>query len=485
MADRDLHVFHQFRPRQGEGSRWAHQIASDVPYDWDVCDDVLAPQGDEIDVLAGSSIKVSADPSFASAETENAVELFFVTSTPLDPNSDKAQLQGNNIDHGSKGSRRFQIQRAHIPDVTELLDVSDDPSPADHRVERLGPIDIDDSAHSVQDLVAPNVLWHEGSWLMIALSLTGETDAEVVVLRSTDRQSWKVLGALEVSPEAELPEGRPFAPRLVSLQDEATGKDHDVLFVTYPNADNSRESTGYVVGKLDGAKFAVTTPYTVLDFGHDFTRPRVISGDQPVMFGLVGAHPDFHEQWANCLSSPRFLTLLNGHIFQDVVGASRAVKGYSDRALIWTSQLDCSQGSVNVDILNKAGDRVTRITHDGSTVTLTRNEGDSVSAQLSESSSSTLTVFVDGPICEIFVDGGALSLTSAIPTDFKVDSLQAEVSGGAEIINSMLTVGQEIMRSSAGLDSPEDQERFIAEAIEADRAAAHGEVSEDSASAGC
>ena len=38
-----LHVFHQFRPRAAEGSRWAHQVASEATYDWDICDDVVVP----------------------------------------------------------------------------------------------------------------------------------------------------------------------------------------------------------------------------------------------------------------------------------------------------------------------------------------------------------------------------------------------------------------------------------------------------------
>ncbi|WP_312589013.1 hydrolase [Corynebacterium dentalis] len=477
VADGNLHVFHQFRPRADEGSRLAHQVASEVPYDWDVCDDVLTPAGNEVDVLAGSSVLLSADPQAAGPEDNNAVELFFVTSTPKSTGSASPDLLGNRIHHGDRGDRSFQIQRAYIPDVADMLDVSDDPTEADSRVERLGAIDIDDSAYPIEDLVTPNVLFHEGSWLMIALSLSGETDAEIVVLRSTDRQHWKVVGPLQIAGEANLPAVRPFSPRMVSMTDESTGEVRDVLFVTYPETSGSSESTGYVVGTLQEAEFTVSTAYTVLDHGHNFTRPRVISGDQPLLFGLVGAHPNLDSLWANCLTSPRYLSLVDGHVYQDIVGAPRAVKGYSDRAVIWTGQLDCTDGSVTADVVDKEGNALVHITHDQSSVSVTRGEDDTVTAQLGDTSSSSLAIFVDGPLCEVFVDGGATSLTSTIPEG--ATDVQVEVSGEASIINSMVTVGQELLLTRVGLDSPEAQERFMAEALVADREVAEGLFSED------
>lgn len=482
LADGNIHVFHQFRPRANEGARWAHQVASEVPYDWDVCDDVLIPEGDELDVLAGSTVPLNADPACA-PEHEHAVELFFVTSSADGTSNDNGELLGNRIHHGARGKRRFTVQRALVPDLSELLDVSDDPTPADPRVERLGPIEIDDSKYPLPgDLVTPSVIWHRDSWLMVALALDGETGAKIVKLRSSDRQHWRVEGALELSGNAELPSGRPFAPRIITLTDDATGERKDVLFITYAGDEgtDSHEVVGYVVGNLGGAHFEVTTPWTTFDFGHDFTRPRVVQADNPVIFGLVGAHPGHEGQWANCLSSPRFLSLVDGHLYQDIVGTPRAVKGYSDRALIWTGQLDTGKGEVSVDVLDKEGERIVRVSHDATSVTVTRGDNDSATATLQETDDSyTLTIFVDGPVCEVFVDGGATSLTSAVPAHRRVNDVDVTVSGGAEIINSMVTVGQDLLRSRAGLDAPEEQERFMAEALVADREVAEGLVDED------
>ncbi|MBC2681924.1 GH32 C-terminal domain-containing protein [Corynebacterium anserum] len=480
VVDGNLHVFHQFRPRAHEGSRWAHQVASEVPYDWDVCDDVLTPTDDELDVLAGSAVALSDDPN-CPEESRNSVELFFVTSAAKNSEDKNSRaLLGNRIPHGERGARSFTVQRALIPDLSELEDVSDDPSQADHRVERLGPISIDDSAYPVSDLVTPSVVWHRDSWLMIALSLEGDTEAQIVKLRSQDRQNWTVKGALKISDHSGMPSGRPFAPRLISLNDASTGEPRDVLFITYPGEDGeSHEVVGYLVGHLQDDHFEVTTPFTVFDYGHDYTRPRLAQASEPLIFGLVGAHPDYEGQWANCLSSPRFLSLVDGHLYQDIVGTPRAVKGYSDRALIWTGQLDTTSGKVCVDALDSDGHRLVRVSHDATSVTLTRDDNDTVTAKLKESDSSTLTVFVDGPVCEVFADGGATSLTSAIPARVPVADVDVTVTGGAKIINSMVTVGQELLRSRAGLDSPEEQERFMAEALVADREVAEGLIDEE------
>ena len=152
-------------------------------------------------------------------------------------------------------------------------------------------------------------------------------------------------------------------------------------------------------------------------------------------------------------------------------------RGYSDRAVIWTGQLDCTDGSVTADVVDKEGNALVRITHDQSSVSVNRGEDDTVTAQLGDTSSSSLAIFVDGPLCEVFVDGGATSFTSTIPEG--ATDVQVEVSGGASIINSMVTVGQELLLTRVGLDSPEAQERFMAEALVADREVAEGLFSED------
>ncbi|MDN6440304.1 MAG: hydrolase [Corynebacterium nuruki] len=456
-----LHVFHQFRPVPQAGARWAHQTATGIPYGWDVCDDIIAPRGDEADCLAGSAVVVD----------DSAVELFFVAT-----DGDLATA----LPHNRRGDRTFRIERALIPDLAEITaEISDDPSVVAPQVRRLGPVDIDDTAHPVGPLVTPSVIRRGTGWLMLALSLDDDEDAHIVVLTSPDRQSWTVDGPLDVVGRSDLPTGRPFAPRIVPLTDTATGEPRDVLFVTYP--DGSGETAGYLVGSLDGCRFTVSAPYQVLDHGLDFTRPRVTQSagqDAPVLVGLVGTFPTAAETeggtWANCLSVPRYLTLHDGHLYQDVRGLPRAVRSYTDRAAVLTAQLDVSHGSVTVTAVDEAGDVLLRVVHTGDAVTVTRPGPDGEmtrSAALADADSDTLTVLVDGPVCEVFADGGLVSLTSALPVQpdgHRFAGFRLDAADGARVLTSMESLGRGLERRLAALDDPAEQERLIHEAARAD-----------------
>lgn len=497
FAEGSMHVFHQFRPLPDEGSRWAHQVASEVAYDWDVCDDVLAPLGaaghpgdtsghapaeTELDVLAGSTII-----------TEAGYELFFVTSRPQESQAggategaeDGVEALETNIPHGTRGPRQFTIQRAVMDEIT-TTEVSDDPKVTDPRVKRLGPIDIDDSAHPVANLVTPCAIRHEDPtqpgtpWLMLALNLIGEHDAEILVLRSADRHHWRVLGPLSLPDAANVRPGRPFAPRIITMKDSGSGVERDVVFITYPGgAGESNEIAGYLVGNLQGAAFDVLSPYTPIDYGHDFTRPRLIPHTSPVMFGLVGAHPSLEGQWANCLSAPRYLSLVDGVLFQDIIGAPEAVQRFSDYAFIWSGQLDAAQGQVDIEVRDNSGQLVVAVSYREDAVTVTRLGVDSRTAPLTDADSDTLTIFVDGPVLEVFADGGATTLTSAIPAHSKIATVDVSTQGGAKILTSMQTHGQQLQRMHAGLHSPEDQEEFMAQAAAADRELAEGLFSDE------
>jgi sucrose-6-phosphate hydrolase SacC (GH32 family) len=455
-----LHVFHQFRPTPRSGARWAHQVATGIPYGWDVCDDIIAPQGDEADCLAGSSVVVD----------ENTVELFFVSTV-----GESAAV----LPHNRRGDRAFRIERAVITDLDEITeDISDDPSSVPDQVRRLGPVDIDDSSHPVGPLVTPSVIPRDDGWLMIALSLDTDEDAHIVVLTSPDRQAWTVVGPLEFDGQASVPAGRPFAPRIVPLTDITTDQDRDVLFITYPDDDGS-ESAGYIVGALDGSRFEVSTPFQVFDHGHDFTRPRVTQSpgsDAPVIVGLVGTFPTTAETsagtWANCLSVPRYLTLDGGHLYQDVRGLPRAVSSFTDRGAVLTAQLDVSRGSVTVDVVDASGDVLLRVTHTGDRVTVTRGTDggeETRGAALADADSDTLTVFIDGPVGEVFADGGLVSLTSALTTGRTIAGFRVDATDGARVLSSMESLGRSLQRRLASLDDPDEQERLIQEAVRADR----------------
>ncbi|RAV34859.1 hydrolase [Corynebacterium heidelbergense] len=454
VAGGAMHVFQQFRPTAHEGSRWGHQVASGAPYDWDIRDDVLAPrtQDGEVDVLAGSAIEVG--PS--------AAELFFVVATGARRGAEHSE---------EHGQRHFHIHRARMADVDAHCEISDDPKQVDPTVERLGPIDIEDSAHPIRNLVTPSVIPASEGWIMMALNLLADDDAEIVLLHSADRQHWVLSGVLDLPPEAGLPTARrPYAPRLARIEDQADGEVYDVVFLTFPGeAGEPEEIAGYVVGHVEGTHFSVRTPFTVLDYGHDFTRPRIIPAPSPLMLGLVGARPSGSGQWANCLSAPRFLSLVDGAIYQDIIGTPSAITGYSDHALLWTGQLDANGGRVDVTIRDAAGGQLVEVGYAAGEVSVTRGNGDSRTAPLAEADSDTLAVFVDGPVCEVFADGGAVSLTSAIPSGTHPAAVVVNTYGDAEVRTAMVTAGQQIQRAQAGLGSPDEHDAFLAAALQADR----------------
>ncbi len=436
MVNGALHIFHQFRPRPQAGSRWAHQYSPDLPFGWDVCDDVLAPTGDEIDVLAGSSVALPGT---------DTVELFFATTHAEHHHEGDGQdssstvdtsVLGNAIDHGVRGPRKFRIQRAKIEHISDAVECSDDPNHLQEGVERLGAITLHNGTNATIDvndlqLVTPSVIYSpedtERPWLMIALSLLDETAAEIVVLRSPDREHWDYLGPLDwntdafVGGEEDIPTGRPFAPRIIVMQDEETGQSQHVLFLTYPTEDSldgsaTGEVTGYVVGSLAGATFHVAQPFRVLDFGYDFTRPRVVQTDRPILFALVGAHPNEDDRWANCLSSPRYISLHNGEIHQRIEGAAKAVKHYSDHALLWNTAFDVSAGGeVVAEVKTDTGTCLLEVRCSPSEVRVTRNGDEPCVAPIDvQDTDGSLSIFVDGPLCEVFVNGGALTFTLAL-----------------------------------------------------------------------
>ena len=99
---------------------------------------------------------------------------------------------------------------------------------------------------------------------------------------------------------------------------------------------------------------------------------------------------------------------------------------------------------------------------------MSRTDGQTVSAPLDDADSDTLAIFIDGPVCEVFADGGSVTLTSAILSDQPASSIDVKAVGGAKVVVSMRTKGKEIQRRNAGLTSPEEQERFMQEALLAD-----------------
>lgn len=403
------HLFHQFRPKATAPSRWAHDYATTAPFNWEICDDVIAPQGDEIRLRAGS---VTSDG--------NTTRLYFTSITN----------EGDSI---------------HLAEITDLdattYDVNDDATTTDPHVTRLGQVVADQGGYTNfrSPCVVPNWVTaddrdegHSG-WIMLAV--TGDMDEPtLVILYSENGTDWELRGPLKVVGNSGI------------------------------------DRSGYLVGKLHNNIFTVVSPFTRIDYGHDFTRPRntnytshLNSSVAPEhryshahVFGLMNGigrlddattHLSFREeQWANCLSLPRRMTLQGGKIYHTpVAGLPDAIRD-SDHAIMWTGLLDVPLGEkVTVELVDTTGNIAAKITHYGDLLELDRSmnphhEGDDIAvAPLTEDDTDSVTIIVDGSTVEVFADGGQIAMASRVYFNGYCEAFTPQASDGADILRSDVT----------------------------------------------
>ncbi|AKK10831.1 glycoside hydrolase family 32 protein [Corynebacterium uterequi] len=436
--DDTWHVFYQFQPSVGAGSRWGHVYSDDGPFSWAVCDDALAPAGGEIGLRAGSVLA-----------HHGGVDLYFTSVT-------------------AAGS---SVQLAHLADLDQSIEVSDDGSAVDPHVQRFGTV-VGDSA-GLRDFRSPCVVrgWesnhdrdagHEG-WLMLAV--TGEEDNPTpVILSSADSRDWTLVGALTFAGDHGLHSTTHLvAPRILRLRDEVDDEIYDVLLITVEGDDE--EMSGYLVGTLDGSTFTVITGFTPIDGGYDFVRPRntYYTPQTPdvadpyatgVIFGLLNHDgradsPEKHlslrqSNWANVLSLPRVLTLQGGRIFQTPYPGILDAVSASQRARAWVGLMAIPEGGcVSVDILDADGAVAARVTHSGAEIAVDRSmnpyhsDRGAVSMAVCEDDTHSMSIFVDHSTVEVFTDGGEAALASRVYIKGSgVPALSVRATGGASIEQS-------------------------------------------------
>lgn len=409
------HIFHQFRPRDTEGARWAHQFSDDTPFFFEDCDDVLAPEHNETEVRAGA-VTVEGDDA-----------LLYFTSVI--------------------GSNR-SINLATLTDIAgSTITVSDVASQLDPAVHRLGEIigDFDGYSRLRSPCVFPD--WHDtdnrdsghSGWIMIALAGDKHTP-EMLVFHSDDDRNWQFTGELSIVGESGLGNAAVVAPRLMRLRDEVDNQLKDVLVVTQEH--DGIDVSGYLVGVFTNTTFTVSHPFRRIDYGHDFNRPRntnvalaqadmATRYNQAFLFGLmngVGRLDDGHkhlsyrtEGWANCLSLPRRVTLENGILYQTPApGVVDAVRE-SDYAMMYSGIFEIPKAEqLTVELIDSIGQVAATISHFGDRLELDRSmnphhDGDFVAvAVLGEGDTDAITIIVDGSTVEVFADGGQVAMASRV-----------------------------------------------------------------------
>ena len=439
----EWHMFYQYKLDPDAASAWGHEVSEGDPFSWLECNDAIVPVGGELNVRAGSV--VASEDSGVDSDGNQAIDLYFTSNTAA----------GNTI------------QRAHADDLAAISDELDEAE--DGRllpaagVKRLGAVVQDDEEFTsfrspcvvrdwreCEDLGATHVGW-------IMLAVTGPTESpQPVVLTSADGQAWKVEGALIFEGESGLDTtGRLVAPRVTRLRDEVDNEIYDVLFLTVEGTE--RDRAVYLVGKLEGNVFKVTSPAAPLDYGHDFTRPRNSTYtlepanaqdrfERTYFFGFMakaGRNIDPTEEpnwasegWARALTLPRRATLQHGVLYQvPAPGLPEAVQS-SRHALMWTALCDIPVGSTVVaDVLDGNEEPVAVITHNGETLTVDRLDGDPVEAKVNEDDEDNITIIVDGSTLEVFAGGGSVVTSSRIWSESGYTGIRSRVTGDAEIFN--------------------------------------------------
>ena len=426
--ERVWNMFYQYRRTPDSPSRWGHQISEDDPFSWLDCNDVIVPVGGETAVRAGGV-----------APAGDGVDLYFTSATAA----------GNTI------------QVAHVPHVDLLGDDLDEEEELDvsAAAARLGAV-VED-AGGVSNFRSPCVVpdWDAGTdrddahdgWLMLAVS-GPETAPKPVVLTSEDGREWKLEGILEFEGDTGIDlDSSLVAPRIVRLRDEVDGAIRDVLFVTLER--DGKDTAVYAVGELAGNVFRVDTPFTIVDYGHDFTRPRNTTYnlvetaklyERTYLYGFMTntdrngdptAEPNWDaEGWANALTLPRRVTLQGGRLYQvPAPGLPDAVDS-TDRARMWAGLCEVAPGSsVTVEILDGNGEAAVLITHAGDSITLDRKDGSPATADLHDEDEDNITVIVDGSTVEVYAGGGSVVMSSRVWLDGDCSGIRTRAHNGAEI----------------------------------------------------
>ncbi|KQB86308.1 glycoside hydrolase family 32 protein [Corynebacterium lowii] len=451
------HVFHQYRPDPAAPARWGHQFSEDTPYEWEECDDVLAPSAEEAKVRAGSI-----------AAMENGLHLYFTSVTSQTDSEQSTQIHLAHIDN--------------LPATT--ADLSEDPLALDPQVERLGAVVTDETGAEAginnfrSPCVVPDWVTHEdrdeghAGWLMLAVTGSMERPG-LAMLHSDDGRTWQLQGALRFEGNTGIdPAANIVSPRILRLRDEVDGEIHDVLLVTVEH--EGVDISGYLVGQLHQAVFTVSSPFRRIDYGHDFTRPRNTTFtpgtmaeeerfDRAALVGQLNGigrldDPAKHlsltaEGWANAMSIPRVTTLQGGVLFQTPAAGLVEQITHTHSAQSWTGLCEVPEGSeITVELLDAAGNLATRVSHRGSTLVLDRSmnphhQGDRpASADLAEGDSDSLTIIVDGSTVEVFADGGAVSMASRVYFEGGCSEIRVSESGQASVERSF-------RRSAGSLDT--------------------------------
>lgn len=436
------HLFYQYRLELPGPARWGHVTSEGSPCEWDVCLDVLAPEGDEETLRAGAVVAINPD-----------VLHFYYTSV-------------------SPNHRDVHVARIAVADLGNA-ELDDDPLAVDTAVERLG--SAMRSTAGLSDFRSPSVVpdpdpvSRADGWLMTAV--TGDVERPAIaVARSRTGLDFHVEGILRFDGETGLAAGEALvSPRLLRLRDDVDQQIYHILLLTVEREE--ADLSGYLVGHLEGTTFRVVRPFSRLDYGHSFARPRAATltpGPVPdnqalrsaTLVGVMADAPgrraarargqDDHptlatEGWAQCVSLPRTTTLQGGVLYQTPARGVVDAIANTSRARAWVGLCevpDDGTSELRVEFVDGDGQVAAVVRHCGNKLVLDRSlcdfhrESEPTVAPLAEGDTDTLSVFVDGSAVEVYADGGSVTMTSRILFSGGCSGLRVRTEGAATILTS-------------------------------------------------
>lgn len=187
------------------------------------------------------------------------------------------------------------------------------------------------------------------TWRMVIGAQRADETGAVVLYAGNDLYNWEFQGEIEFDLTAAQPGMAPDlvpggymweCPNLITLHDQETGEDLEVLIICPQGLQPQQEANGvthyqssdqcgYLVGKLEGTTFRVLRGFSELDYGHQFYAPQIIAedeaGNSALLLGWMGlpAQDDTlalqQEGWVHSLTLPRRVRLVNHQLIQEFV----------------------------------------------------------------------------------------------------------------------------------------------------------------------
>ena len=302
------------------------------------------------------------------------------------------------------------------------------------------------SGYKTTDFRDPKVFEKDGTFYLLACSRKKEGHGSILLFRSKDLKNWEFLNdILTHDSEGEMIECVDY------------DKDLNLLLYSEQNFPSESEhclnvhACEYEVGHFDSSwKFISQGEKTLLDYGFDFYAAQCANQNQFENAAVLTAWascPDYtypptdEEGWANLLTLPRVLTIEDGKLMQRPVPAAKELRGellFEARkgTIISNTLRGLMPSSAIIELTNPDlascelclfadnGRRGFEISYDRNTKVLTvdrstminkvNEEYGSVRRIALENGLSSLEIYVDHSVVEIFINGGEYTVSSRI-----------------------------------------------------------------------